>query len=203
MATGFYPQKERNGWRYQFGTSYTYNITAWRNLFHLKSNLGYSETSKILVNLLSTCEEFTNDILIAVADKYIADCEAEQSFDFRYYYIKYRAFRPGSYGKYWNDDYKAKPYLFSVMKTASHVSENTYVPYFKVADAEHISRDDKGQRLVYRDKYIVCKNDSYLVRSTSDNSDIDIIAIPQNESGIDSEDRIEILKNYLSANMFA
>lgn len=112
---------------------------------------------------------------------------------------KYPVFRPGSYGKMSNDDVVNKPYMFSVMQTKTQWSQNTYMPYLKEADDDHLSRDEMGQYLVYDDVYIVCENNSYGVYR-NDDSLTDTVTISQNEAGIDTEDRIIKLKKYI-ANM--
>lgn len=48
---------------------------------------------------------------------------------------------------------------------------------------------------------VICTNSSYLRRKNDDNSITDTIGIAQNEDGIDTEDRIIVLKNYIKANM--
>lgn len=199
MAVGFYPQREQNNWRYQFGSSSTRNTTAWRTLFHMSRNAGFNETSKILVELLTKCVEFNDAELSDIADQYLVKCEADGLYTWRYYYIKYKVFRPGSYGKYSNDRYPKCDYLFSVMQTQSHWSENTYIPYFKEVDETHLSRDHKGQRLVYGDTYMVCENSAYVLRSAEDDSEIDRITITQNSDSIDTEDRIAVLRDYLQS----
>lgn len=73
------------------------------------------------------------------------------------------------------------------------------MPYLKIADNEHLSRDDMGQRLTYPDTHIICENASYVVRSNTDDSIVRTIAVPQNKDGIDTEDRVQILKAYLSS----
>ena len=47
--------------------------------------------------------------------------------------------------------------------------------------------------------YIVCENASDMVKSIVDDSIIAKIAISQNEKGIDKEDRVQKLKNYLGS----
>ena len=47
--------------------------------------------------------------------------------------------------------------------------------------------------------YIVCENAFYMVKSIVDDSIIAKIAISQNEKGIDKEDRVQKLKNYLGS----
>lgn len=121
-------------------------------------------------------------------------------YPWNYYYVKYPVFRPGSYGKMSNDDVVNKPYMFSVMQTKTQWSQNTYMPYLKEADDDHLSRDEMGQYLVYDDVYIVCENNSYGVYRNDDDSLTDTVTISQNEAGIDTEDRIIKLKKYI-ANM--
>ena len=140
-----------------------------------------------------------NDVLDNIAETFISDCTSNSTYPWRYYYVKYDAFRPGSFGKLSNSAVSEKPYLFSVMQTKSQWSQNTYMPYLKIADNEHLSRDDMGQRLSYADKYIVCENASYVVKNNADDSALETIAISQDENGIDTEDRIQKLKEYLNS----
>ena len=83
------------------------------------------------------------------------------------------------------------------MQTRSQWSENTYMPYLKEADEKHVSREHLGQRLVYGDIHIICQNDSYLVRDNETEEELEIVPIKQNEQGIDTEDRIIVLKEYI------
>lgn len=200
MATGNYMQTERNGWRYQCASKS--KQFAWDELFHRSASYyGFDDTKNILVKLLQGNTTFTNNILDSIADGFIADCTSNSTYPWRYYYVKYDAFRPGSFGKLSNREASKKPYLFSVMQTRSLLSENTYMPYLKIVDDSHLSHYDMGQKLLYEDvdRYIVCENDSYKVKSTVDNSIIDTIAISQDANGIDKEDRVQKLKNYLSS----
>lgn len=197
MATGNYGQQERNGWRFQYASK-SMQI-AWDELFHKSANHGFDNTKAILVALLSKSESFSNDALDAITDNFTSDCEVNGTYPWRYYYVKYSAFRPGSYGKLSNTKPTESPYLFSVMQTKSQWSQNTYMPYLKIADNEHLSRDDLGQRLTYSDTYIVCENAAYVVKSNADDSIVDTVTINQNENGIDTEDRILTLKTYLAS----
>lgn len=195
MATGNYGQRERNRSRYQYASK-SLQI-AWDELFHKSANEGFDETKRILVELLSGHDVFSNEILKNIADAFTADCEQKQLYPWRYYYVKYPVFRPGSYGKLSNNQADTKPYLFSVMQTKSLWSQNTYMPYLKAADEKHLSRDDMGQRLVYGDKYIECENDSYVVKNNEDKKIVATVLIGQNQDGIDTEDRIIKLKEFI------
>ena len=198
MALGDYGQVERNKWRYQYGSTYQF---AWDGLFHKSANSGFDNTKSILISLLDTNEEFTNEVLKKIADDYLQECESNNLYPFRYYYIKYREYRPGAYGKMHNNSAAANPYMFLVMQTRTQMSQNSYYPYLKVASEARLSKDDMGQRLIFGDEHIICTNNSYLRRKNVGDKIVDTIVIPQNEDGIDTEDRITLLKNYIKANL--
>ena len=71
------------------------------------------------------------------------------------------------------------------------------MPYLKAANTTYLSKDDYGQRLIFEDEYIECSNSSFLRKSLEDDSILEKVQIPQNEEGIDKEDRIIILKNFI------
>lgn len=205
MAIGNYGQMEGNKRRYQYGTKS--NSSAWENLFHQSSNSGFQKTSGILISLLDKYEEFSNEILEKIAKDYLEKCEVEEKYPFRYYYIKYDEYRPDSYGKMWNDDAdaedetEAKGYTFRVMQTESRLSESSYAPALKAASDSHLSKKDYGDRLIFGDVYITCEKDSYLIRKNEDDSIVGSIKFKQNADGIDIEDRIIALKNYIKENL--
>ena len=124
------------------------------------------------------------------------DCERENKYPFEYYYIKYAEYRPDSYGKMWNDDPEANPYMFRVMQTESRLSESSYYPALKAASDSHLSKEDYGDRLIFGDEYITCTKDSYVRRKSDDPNSELIIEIKQND-GIDAQDRIALLKDYI------
>lgn len=196
MTIDNYAQLERNKWRWQFASK-SMQI-AWDELFHKSANIGFENTKNVLVKLLSKEEEFSNDVLKKMIDGFIASCEKSKLYPWRYYYVKYAAFRPGSYGKLSNSKLEEKPYLFSVLQTRSHWSSNSYMPYLKIADDAHLDKDSLGQKLVYGDKQIVCDNAAYLLRNDETEEVIETIEIKQNNEGIDTEDRIVLLKHYLA-----
>lgn len=216
MAKGDYGQTSYSSWLYQYGSKDQQD--AWDQLFHKKKYTdneykGFNNTKSVLISLLKSYETFTDEILDSIAKDYITKCEDENVYPWRYYYIKYGAFRVGRYGKLWNEDAKANPYLFSVMLTKSNRGDgSTYMPYLKAAAQDDLDHDkaswssDWGQRLIYSDFYIVCENSSYKVYKVYKKEDdiivnknvepVETIDISQNE-GIDTEDRIVKLKNYI------
>ncbi len=198
MATGDYGQVERNKWRHQYGSTIQ---SAWFELFHRSSNDGFDKTKGTLVKLLKSKEAFSDGILQEIADDYLRECEANSLYPFVYYYIKYKEYRPGAYGKMHNNSVATEPYMFLVMQTKTYLSPNSYYPYLKAAsDDEHLSKDDLGRRLVFGDEHIVCTNSGYLRRKNEDDTVVDTIAIKQNSGGIDTEDRIVLLRKYIKEN---
>jgi hypothetical protein len=92
------------------------------------------------------------------------------------------------------------------MQTQSKWSENTYVPFLKAADENHLSRDHFGQRLIYPEVYIVCENTSYEVKTKDGDQIKERIAICQKEGekdgkNVDTEDRIVKIKEFIKANL--
>ena len=197
MSIGDYGQQERNKWRWQYASKSMQ--LAWDELFHRSGKSGFEKTKNILIELLSKAESFTNESLMEIRDEFISSCESSGLYPWRYYYVKYDVFRPGSYGKYSNNDVTVKPYMFSVMQTRSQWSSNTYMPYLKEADDAHLSKDSMGQRLVYGDRHVVCSNSAYLLRDNETEVVIRSFPIKQNEEGIDMEDRILLLKELISS----
>jgi hypothetical protein len=198
MAIGDYGQQEGNRRNYQYGSK---KDSAWKELFHKSANNGFENTIDILISLLTTNEEFSDDVLEKIADDYLHDCERNNLYPFRYYYIKYPEYRPGKFGKLYNNSAVENPYLFLVMQTETQMSQNSYYPYLKVACDSCLSKDDMGRRLLFGDEHIVCANNSYLRRKNENNEIVATISIAQNDDGIDTENRITVLKNYIKANL--
>ncbi|WP_294341117.1 hypothetical protein, partial [uncultured Selenomonas sp.] len=156
--------------------------------------------SEILVRLLAMHDEFSDEILQEIAERYLQECERDSRYSLRYYYIKYDAYRPQSYGKMYNPAAEKEPYMFLVMQTPTRLSQNTYMPFLKIVSDSHLSKDDMGRSLIYGDKHIICENSSYSIRSNEDDAEVDKIHIPQNDEGIDTENRVELLEKYVKEN---
>ena len=199
MSIGDYGQQERNGWRYQYGSSRIQQ--AWEQLFHKSSNSGFANTSSILLSLLSKAEAFSNELLESISDSFVKMCEEAKALPWRYYYIKYKTFRPGRFGKIAFFNRKEEPYVSVVLQTKSYMSENSYIPYLKEADGEYLSRDDCGKFLQYEDCYINSNNDSYEMLDDDSDNIIDTIDIKQNEEGHDIIDRVTVLKRFIKKNI--
>ncbi len=192
-----YKQKERNGWRYQLG-SYMEDGFAWKTLFHQNETMsGFDKTKKVLSELLKLKDSFTDDYLKSLIDDFTKKCEDNKEFPWTYYYIKYDVFRTGRYGKYWWDDFDSSPYDFTTLHQRQKISENSYNPFLKAVN-ENVSREHWGRRFYFNnDKYILETQRSYQIISIQEEGEeiVEEINIDQNEKGIDTENRIEKMKN--------
>ena len=89
-------------------------------------------------------------------------------------------FRPGRYGKYFNDDPNKNPYMFVVMTTVTKLSSNSYMPFFKKLLTLRIYlKIIMGEELVYGAYYIESLHDGFVIKSTEDDSVISKITIAQ------------------------
>lgn len=199
FTVGDYKQKERNGWRYQLGSSMSDGY-AWKTLFHRSENLsGFENTQKVLNELLSRESVFTDDCLNQMVKDYLDECENKQEYSWIYYFIKYKLFRPDRYGKYWWNDSENSPYVFTALFQRHKVSENSYNPFLKEVNG-HVSREHWGNRIYINDgEFLTETQTSYLLISNDENENVQQeFAIAQNEKGIDTENRIEKMKENLS-----
>lgn len=187
VTIGSFGQREKKG-RYQLGSKK--NTKAWRNLFHKSSNEGFDNTKEVLADLLSRKDSFDDELLSSIINTYIAECETNKNYDWRYYYVKYDLFRPGSFGKYYWENFEKRPYDFCVMSTESKLSENSYQPFLRAVYKNKLSKDHYGQRAIDGDNYVICTNSAYVVKNTATNVEVERITIAQNDKGIDTEDRI-------------
>lgn len=195
FTIGDYKQKERNGWRYQLGSSMNDGF-AWKTLFHKSENLnGFEKTKEVLNKLLSQNSEFTDDHLTGLIDKYIKNCESKNEYPWIYYYIKYNVFRIGRYGKYWWNDFDNSPYVFTTIFQRQKISENSYNPFLKALN-DDVSREYYGNRIYFSEKeFLIETQTSYQVLSNDENENVlKELTISQNEYGIDIENRIDKMK---------
>lgn len=194
LAIGNYGQQESNNWRWQFGSK---NDSSWEFLFHMGAAKNFESTKAVLLQLLNKEETFNDDYLKSIKEEYIAICESDSLYDWRYYWLKYPSFRETKYGKYcFESNSIDEPYRTVLMKTRSYISESSLVPYLFEIDQAHISSNDYGRSLVYEKFYVKNLNASFEFYSTIDNSLMKSFTIPQ-ENGIDTVNRIDFGKKIL------
>ena len=175
---------------------------SWKSLFHRSGSTGFEQTKDALTSLLAKNEHFSTDWLNNQVNTFIADREARKQLDFQYYYIKYSSFRNSPYGKYFAYNLTSNKYDVVVMRTEHKKSENSFQPFLYEADHNHIYRAELGESLRYNLETgtisIRCYNNCFKVYTTPLDSKAtsETIDIPQN-NGIDSTDRIVVLRNWL------
>ena len=206
MAMGNYAQKEkRHHSQYQLGSSAELN--SWRILFHRGSNENYDSTRDVLTKLLKYSRNYSDEVLDEIVKNFLTECEMSQNYTWRYYYVKYPAFRPNDYyGKY----FASGDYDSLIITTKSRCSESAYSPFLKAVQEsvekylylEYFNARKNilvsGTKAYNYTKYGICvyeKNqnasddyygfDSYILKQE--------IPLEQTIESIDREDRIEKL----------
>lgn len=176
---------------------------SWHSLFHRSdSNKRFDETQEFLLKLLERRENFSNEYLEKFCAGYLSGCK---KFDWTYYYLKYRDFRPNRYGKYRWADYEAEPYVFCASFTPERFrAESAYRPFLRalVNDdrtfKEHY--DYTRECLTFGDWQIESTNDGYTARNIATGA-TKILTIQQ-DGGVDTENRIERFKIWNTAENF-
>lgn len=156
-------------------------------LIHLMKNLQI----RTLISSTYITHSFSDELLANMINIFVKECETNNCYEWRYYYVKYDIFRPGSFGKYYWDDFEKRPYEFYVMTTEAKISEYSYQPFLKVVYTNKLSKDHLGQRAIDGENYVICQNSSYVIKNSDNDEVVKEIKIAQNENGIDIEDRIE------------
>ena len=203
FSIGDYKQKERNGWRYQLGSSMNDGF-AWKALFHKSENLSsFDNTKKVLNELLKREKVFSDDYLKRLIDDYMLNCESNKEYPWLYYYIKYDIFRTARYGKYWWDDFENSPYVFTTLYQKQKPSENSYNPFLKAIN-DSVCREYYGNYIFINvDKLLKETQNSYQVVSNNENKEVlEEFTITQNMKGIDTEDRIEKIKHRFTSKAY-
>ena len=156
-------------------------------IFHRSSASRFDETKRCLCQLLNSSTTFDDVILDNLIQQYIARCESNSLYEWRYYFIKYPVFRPNKFGKYWIK-VESKNCMYALW-TQHKVSENAFQPYLKVIDSHHLDSEKYGQRLAINGQFIYCEKDIFVLKDKDDN-EIKALVINQNSDNVDTEGRI-------------
>lgn len=188
--------------RYRSGTGEQSYKEVWKNLFHGTAGSAsqshavgtFENTKRVLTTLLSKSGTFSDDVLQQIIKTYLEECEKSRIYEWRYYYIKYKEFRPKRYGKFYVPDDSTNYYSAFVMQTEKMLSSNSYQPFLKVVDEQRLDRDDLGRRLVFGDLEMRCESNGFVIRKKDTSEIVRTVTISQNSDGIDTEDRIQKIK---------
>ena len=189
-------------WRFLFGNN---NASSWRELFSRSNQRKRFEvTQATILQLLDKLTGNTETYLQKCIDFYLNGAEILK--DWKFYFVKYPEMRQGNSGVYWwrndKDHIKENPYEVFMMNTALSTTGKHWDPYLLVLSKskefkEKVILEEYGSSLVVNrtSEKINCKNDSWEILDRNDVRK-ESIGISQ-LNGVDAEDRIEVLKNYL------
>ncbi|WP_278888468.1 DUF262 domain-containing protein [Leyella stercorea] len=198
-------------WRYQIGSAN--NESSWKSIFKTNKE-DLKETKRILIELLSRSNKFTDDVLNNIIDDYL---KSTSEYDWRHYLIKYASMRPERYGMYYWEDFRESQkasYSILMMWTEKSISgrnhniflkalyEKTkaYYPDLSIYLGDYAySGNGSVLELTFADKYLYFTDDKLYVYHAITNElgesqeTVDIVKeIPQNEHGVDTADRVEL-----------
>lgn len=193
------------GWKFSLGNT---NDSTWKDLFSFSNQRKYFENTKSCLNSLLISIDPESPILEQL-ENMITAYKAKSIYDWRYYFITYEPMRAGESGMYWwtNDKERIKENQYEVimMNTPSSLSGRHWYPflldvYWDRTLHEHLSIGEYGNALYVKDtkEEIYCKNGAWEI--TNEEGSITSISIPQ-DNGIDIEDRLIKLKNYLISHL--
>lgn len=193
------------GWRFSLGNT---NDSTWKDLFSFSNQRKYFENTKSCLNSLLISIDPESPILEQL-ENMITAYKAKSIYDWRYYFITYEPMRAGESGMYWwtndKDRIKENQYEVIMMNTPSSLSGRNWYPflldiYWDRILHEHLSIGEYGDPLYIKEtgEKIYCKNEAWEI--TSEEGAITTISISQS-NGIDIEDRLIKLKNYLISHL--
>lgn len=190
-------------WRFLFGNT---NDSSWRELFTISRKVkGFEKTKETLTTLLIKINGDYNDYLRKLISSYLS--ENHYQLDWRYYFIKYPRMREGNSGVYyWSNDQsriKENQYEVIMMNTAYSTSGKHWNPFlYEIFHNENfnkqLSLEDYNAPLIINKsgEKIRLSNSGWDFYNSNDEP-VKSINIKQ-ENGLDIEDRILVLTNYLN-----
>lgn len=163
---------------------------AWKELFHPSNNtLNFENTQNAILQLLHNYDNINDSILANIAESYIEKCQQDKLYPWKYYYIKYPDFRNNRSGKYSLTD----GYVLIAFFAEKKLSQKAYDCFLKasgrkVQDIYDLYLDDINYIRSCPNGFIRCAN----------NQTLELFVEVHQENGIDTEDRVELLKTKLS-----
>ena len=111
LAVGEYQRRRTNSRPFLFGTDSTKHSNAWRELLTGASQERLRATRETMGAFLDivACADTLRATLDEVVDVYLARCEDEQRFDWRYYMVRYPAMQSGGSSTYFAEPMDGAP----------------------------------------------------------------------------------------------
>lgn len=191
-------------WRFLFGNN---NASTWRELFTISNQRKRFETTKAtLLQLLDSLEDNIEEYFQKLFKGFLNNPNTPK--DWRYYFIKYPEMRSGNSGVFWwrKDELhiKENPYEVFMMNTSLSLNGKHWDPFLYVISKDDIFKNELTLE-EYGDPLIVNKTNERIKYTNSgwhifdgDNNLLHSVPVPQT-NGIDEEDRIDLLKKYLTS----
>ena len=198
----------KDNWRFQIGTADNrLALGVWRGILgpvKLQDNL-----CRVLQTLLSKSETFSEKVLDGVIWHYL---QTEREMSVRYYLVKYPQMLPNRYGKYyWRKHWENGRNSYHVIMMITEISVSNGYNYdiflktlYEIAGGENVGLElgnysysmynNEGLDKLYlndRQMYLTLNENVYTMWNANGEI-IETCAIPQNEKGIDTDDRIQI-----------
>lgn len=191
LSIGNYWHRE-NRWYIQLGTYGPYSTGVWSSLFHRGVNsTDFGNLKDVLHKILTSSESIDDEFLQGIIDVFIADCEDNRFFPWRYYYVKYSSFRRGRYGKYTMEE--GKPYELVALNTGRYESNRAYQCFLNEIGPYDTKFDIRRKKV--DGGWLRCLNDAFRFEP-GEGDDVRILHVPQNEDDIDTVNRIEYYRSH-------
>ncbi len=199
LAIGDYSQR-LNRWFIQLGSGDEGEVgsEAWYSLFHPSGkNTDFENTKKSLRTILRENPMAEEKYLDSKAQIYISQCRENNSYDWRYYYIAYPAFRYFRFGKYTKTE--ESPYEMVALYTKKKESSNAYQCMLQgLIDNDAVAQSAEWydvRSLTFKKGLLICCQNAFISKNLNDDTERARFLIPQSR-GIDTKDRIMLFKEH-------
>lgn len=190
-----------NHWSIQLGSADEGEMgnKAWHALFHPSGkNLDFEKTKKALRTILEANPIPNDSILDEIIKNYIESCHRNSLYEWRYYYVAYPAFRPARFGRY--TMYEGQPYSLVALHAEKRESSNAYqCMLMALVENQAVASSAEWydtRNLTYKKGLLTCVENAFVSFSLKDDTERGRFIIPQNESNIDTVDRIDFFKEH-------
>ncbi len=172
------------------------NMNSWDELFHPSNQRhGFERTSNALNSLLDTLSDYSDNGLLSLINNYLDI--PRNTYDWRYYFIKYSETLCGRDGILWYDD--QKPYMWYTLNKTNfrgfYWNSLARALWQRASNTFCIENRDEPVVINKTSKSLVVKNSSFKI--SEGNQLVQSISVPQDTNGIDIVDRIEFLLEQL------
>lgn len=185
------------------GNEDTIRDNAWHALFHpTEKTAGFGNTKVILHRLLNLINETSEEsALIEVIEDYQSWCAQQNQYDWKYYYIKYSAFRPFRYGKY--AVVEGLPYEMVALWASQKESTKSYQCFLGEIEESKLCKEAgewlNSRTIEYGEGLLTCRDDRFEFLDADTGAALKFLPIPRNEEGIDTVDRLLYISEHHDA----